>query len=218
MKHCRFEDIGMGVYTNYSGSSNFYIADNWFIGRNDPDHVIGWTGDFWAQFARPGSGQKFPPQMLSYIAVKVYGPGHVIAYNYVANFHDGIDIETYGNPDGSSAADGPKYPPQGVLGPPAGGDRFLQQLHDQLPRQPVRNRRRDAQYPGDAEHDDQFRSHAFCNQPSNGGPGLLDTQHCVSSAGRVHQADQRFGWRAVLQQHDLVGDAGGGNVEYSLAK
>ena len=27
--------------------------------------------------------------MGSYIAVKVYG--HVIAYNYVANFHDGID-------------------------------------------------------------------------------------------------------------------------------
>ncbi len=29
---------------------------------------------------------------------------------YVANFHDGIDIETYGNPDGSAAVDGPKYP------------------------------------------------------------------------------------------------------------
>ncbi len=57
VKHCRFEDIGMGVYTNYSGSSNFYIADNWFIGKNDADHVIGWTGDFWAQFAKPGSGQ-----------------------------------------------------------------------------------------------------------------------------------------------------------------
>ena len=57
-------------------------------------------------------GQKFPPVMASYIAVKVYGPGHVVAYNYVANFHDGIDIETYGNPDGSAAVDGPNYPPQ----------------------------------------------------------------------------------------------------------
>ena len=46
-------------------------------------------------------GQVFPPKMASYIAVKVYGSGHVIAYNYVANFHDGIDVETYGNPDGS---------------------------------------------------------------------------------------------------------------------
>ena len=37
--------------------------------------------------------------------------GHVMAYNYVANFHDGIDVETYGNPDGNTpdptAATGP---------------------------------------------------------------------------------------------------------------
>ncbi len=109
VKRCRFEDIGMGVYTNYSGSNNFYIADNYFIGRNDPKHMIAWTGNFWAQFAGV-EGQVFPPKMASYIAVKVYGSGHVIAYNYVANFHDGIDTETYGNPDGSAAIDGPKYP------------------------------------------------------------------------------------------------------------
>jgi hypothetical protein len=111
VKHCRFEDIGMGVYTNYSGSKNFYIADNYFIGRNDPKHLISWAGNFWAQFAGI-DGQVFPPKMASYIAVKVYGSGHVIAFNYVANFHDGIDNETYGNPDGSAAADGPKYPPK----------------------------------------------------------------------------------------------------------
>jgi hypothetical protein len=35
-----------------------------------------------------------------------------VAYNYVADFHDGIDIETYGNPDGSHAIDGPNYPPK----------------------------------------------------------------------------------------------------------
>ena len=34
-------------------------------------------------------------------AVKVYGQGHVVAYNYVANWHDGIDIATYGDPDGT---------------------------------------------------------------------------------------------------------------------
>jgi hypothetical protein len=109
VKHCRFEDIGMGVYTNYSGSKDFYIADNYFIGRNDPKHMIGWAGNFWAQF-NGVDGQVFPPKMASYIAVKVYGSGHVMAYNYVANFHDGIDTETYGNPDGSAAIDGPKYP------------------------------------------------------------------------------------------------------------
>ena len=50
--------------------------------------------------------------MASYTAVRLYGPGHVVAYNYVADFHDGIDIETYGNPDGSHAIDGPHYPPR----------------------------------------------------------------------------------------------------------
>jgi hypothetical protein len=111
VKHCRFENVGLGVFSNYSGSSDFYIADNTFIGRDDPDHLIGWSGNYWAQF-NGVDNQKFPPTMASYVAVKVYGPGHVVAYNYVANFHDGIDVETYGNPDGSSAADGPHYPPK----------------------------------------------------------------------------------------------------------
>ena len=44
VKHCRFEDVGAGIFTNYSGSSNFYIADNYFIGRDDPesrDRLVG---------------------------------------------------------------------------------------------------------------------------------------------------------------------------------
>ena len=44
VKKSRFENVGAGVFTNYSGSSNFYIADNWFYGRNDPNHLIGWAG------------------------------------------------------------------------------------------------------------------------------------------------------------------------------
>ena len=32
VKRCRFEQVGMGVFTNYSGSSNFYIADSVFLG------------------------------------------------------------------------------------------------------------------------------------------------------------------------------------------
>jgi hypothetical protein len=111
VKRCRFENIGLGVFSNYSGSSDFYIADNYFFGRDDPNRLIGWSGAYWAQFAGVDN-QKFPPTMASYVAVKIYGPGHVVAYNYVANFHDGIDVETYGNPDGSSAVDGPQYPPR----------------------------------------------------------------------------------------------------------
>jgi hypothetical protein len=42
-------------------------------------------------FARDG-------RLLSQFAVKVYGSGHVVAYNRVRNFHDGIDHATYGDP------------------------------------------------------------------------------------------------------------------------
>jgi hypothetical protein len=169
VKHCRFEDVATGVFSNYSGSSNFYIADNYFIGRDDPNHVIGWSGNFWAPF-NGVEGQKFPPVMGSYVAVKVYGPGHVIAYNYVANFHDGIDIETYGNPDGSAAADGPKYPPREYWDRrPVAIDfynNYMTNFHDN---------------PFEADggmHNVRIMrnmivnsaSHAFCNQPVLGGP------------------------------------------------
>ena len=117
VKNSRFEDVGVGVFTNYSGSSNFYITDNWFYGRNNPERLIGW-GDpqLWRRFDGV-DGQVHPPVMASYVAVKLYGPGHVVAYNYIADFHDGIDVETYGNPDGvvasgPGAPDGPKYPPR----------------------------------------------------------------------------------------------------------
>ena len=111
VKRCRFEDVGMGVFTNYSGSSDFYIADSVFIGRNDARHLTGWTGAFWQQFEHV-EGQEFPPVMKSYTGIRLYGPGHVVAHNYVANFHDGIDTEMYGMPDGSHPIEGPNYPPR----------------------------------------------------------------------------------------------------------
>ncbi len=49
----------------------------------------------WAKF--PG----YPALITSEYAIKIYGQGHVVAYNYVANWHDGIDIATYGDPDGT---------------------------------------------------------------------------------------------------------------------
>jgi hypothetical protein len=111
VKHCRFENVSIGINTSYSGSRDFTITDNTFIGRDDSRHLQGWNGDFWLQF-NGVEGQKFPAPLVSYTAVRVYGGGHVVAYNYVANFHDGIDVETYGNPDGSDAANGPYYPPK----------------------------------------------------------------------------------------------------------
>ncbi len=98
VKRCRIENVGMGVHTDWSGSKDFYIADNVFIGRHVPDQLQGWY-----QSPRPSP---YPyGKCLSEYAVKVAGQGHVICHNYVANFHDGIDHATYGVPDG--------YPPYG---------------------------------------------------------------------------------------------------------
>ncbi len=99
LKRSKLENIGRGVFTDFGGAQNFYIADNVFVGRNDPGHLMGWIGRTWQ--GRPG----FPQPLLSEYAVKVYGSGHVIAHNRLANFHDGIDHATYGNPD-----DWPKTP------------------------------------------------------------------------------------------------------------
>jgi len=94
VKNCRFENIGFGVWTEYAGSSDFYIADNLFIGRDDRYRLLGWTGVYWASVGPYGSHP-----MVSYYAIKVYGPGHVIARNAIAYFHDSIGISTYGPPE-----------------------------------------------------------------------------------------------------------------------
>lgn len=169
VKRCRFENVGFGVFTNYAGSSNFYIADNFFIGRDDPNHLFGWIGNFWAQF-NGVNGQKFPPVMASYTAVRLYGPGHVVAYNYVANFHDGVDVETYGNPDGSHAIDGPHYPPREYWNRrPVAIDyynNYMTNFHDNA-----------FEIDGSMHNIRVMRnmmvnsaSHPFCNQPAIGGP------------------------------------------------
>jgi len=174
VKRSRFERVGAGVFTNWSGSSNFYIADNVFLGRNDPNHLIGWAGDMWIQF-RGVDGQIFPPVMSSYVAVKLYGPGHVVAHNYIAHFHDGINVETYGNPDGSVASgpgieDGPKYPPREYWDRrPVAIDFYNNHItnsHDN----PIET-------DGSMHNIRVMRnlfinhaSHAFCNQPALGGP------------------------------------------------
>jgi len=169
VKRCRIENVGLGIFSNYSGSSDFYIADNYFTGRDDPNHMIGWSGAFWAQFDGV-EGQKFPPVMASYTAVRVYGPGHVMAYNYVANFHDGIDVETYGNPDGSNALDGPHYPPKEYWERrPVAIDyynNYMTNFHDNA-----------FEIDGSMHNVRVMRnmmlnsaSHPFCNQPALGGP------------------------------------------------
>jgi hypothetical protein len=100
LRHCRLENIGRGVQADWSGSKNFYIADNVFIGRHDPKRLLSWWWqEVWGKF------ENYPAVITSDYAVKVYGQGHVIAYNYAGGWHDGITVATYGNPDGT-AADG----------------------------------------------------------------------------------------------------------------
>jgi len=174
VKKSRFENVGAGIFTNYAGSSQFYIADNTFLGRNDPTHLIGWAGDLWTKY-NGIEGQIFPPKMASYVAVKLYGPGHVVAYNYIADFHDGINVETYGNPDGSFASgpdiiDGPKYPTREYWDRrPVAIDfynNYITNSHDN----PI-------EADGSMHNIRIMRnmlinhpSHAFCNQPTLGGP------------------------------------------------
>ncbi|MEY4965524.1 MAG: hypothetical protein RL274_1107 [Pseudomonadota bacterium] len=89
----RLYNIGRGVRQDWHKSHDFYIADNVFLGRHNPDRVTAWINkDFWGKY--PG----YPARLEDEYAVKVYGQGHVVAYNYVANFHDGIDHATFGNP------------------------------------------------------------------------------------------------------------------------
>jgi hypothetical protein len=130
---------------------------------------MGWIGAFWAQF-NGVEGQQFPPKLVSYTAVRLYGPGHVVAYNYVANFHDGVDVETYGNPDGSDAIDGPHYPPRKYWDRrPVSIDyynNYMTNFHDNA-----------FEIDGSMHNVRVMRnmminsaSHPFCNQPAIGGP------------------------------------------------
>jgi hypothetical protein len=94
VRNCRFEDVGVGIWTENADSRDFFISDNLFLGREDRMRLIGWN-----QAGQRTAGI-YPSHLLrSFFAVKVYGPGHVIAHNAVAYFHDGIDISTYGPPE-----------------------------------------------------------------------------------------------------------------------
>jgi len=100
VKNCRFEQVGFGVWTEFAGSSDFYIADNLFLGRDDRFRLIGWGG---VQREPGGNAWPIPAYgshlLTSYYAIKVYGPGHVIARNSIAYFHDALGISTYGTPE-----------------------------------------------------------------------------------------------------------------------
>ncbi len=86
-------NVGRVVRDDWAKSKDYYIANNVFLGRHDPARITSWIGnDVWAKYG------EFPALITSEYAVKVYGQGHVVAHNYVANFHDAIDDATFGVP------------------------------------------------------------------------------------------------------------------------
>jgi len=89
VRHCRLEDVGIGVHNEWAGSKNYYIADNIMIGRDDHHRVNGWSN-----MTTYG-----PSPVNSYYGVKVYGQGHVICHNKISYFHDGVCVSTYGIPE-----------------------------------------------------------------------------------------------------------------------
>ena len=93
VRNCRFEDVGVGVFTESEDARDFTITDNLFLGREDQHRVIGWN-----QAGSRSAGIYPSHELRSFYAVKVYGPGHVIAHNSIAYFHDGVCVTTYGPP------------------------------------------------------------------------------------------------------------------------
>ena len=103
VKRVKFEKVGTAVHSDWSGTSGFYIADNDMLGRESLDYVFTWYGiKPWVD--RPDFEER--GKMKSFYAVSIYGQGHVMAYNRVRGFHDGLDHATYGMPD-----DYPNTPP-----------------------------------------------------------------------------------------------------------
>lgn len=91
VRNCRFENVGCAVNAQYGGSRNFYIADNVIIGREDQDRLHGWT-DNWKKYGRLSD-------LKSFIAIDINGQGHVVCHNYVAYFHDAMDVTEQGPPE-----------------------------------------------------------------------------------------------------------------------
>ena len=125
VKNCTFINVGEGVWTEYAGSRNYYIADNTFIGREDPDHFYSWSGSpssvtgtptwqaIWSLPALQPQPTTYVGPIYSYAAVKVYGQGHVVAYNYITRYHDGFDFDTHSVPEGYPDPDaGPSLVPR----------------------------------------------------------------------------------------------------------
>ncbi len=99
LKNSKVYNVGRAVHDDWSGSKNFYIADNVFTGRLiGREKLVGPNGGKWDNL--PGGPEVLGGGGGSEYAVKVYGQGHVVAFNKMYGWHDAIDVATYGSPDG----------------------------------------------------------------------------------------------------------------------
>jgi hypothetical protein len=119
VKRSIFRNIAAGIWTEWPKSKWFYIADNYFYGRNETNYQTAWGGAvfgaLWQQHVANGTAETTPVTVqpvaggpandknqatyqapnIAYFATKLYGSGHTVAYNYAAYFHDGFDFDTH---------------------------------------------------------------------------------------------------------------------------
>jgi len=189
LKHSRIENIGRAVEDDWSGSKDFYIADNVFIGRHDANKLQSWwTPAVWAKF--PG----YPAPITSEYAIKIYGQGHVVAYNYVANWHDGIDIATYGDPDGTPNALANRARQTGLPVSP--------ELRDRLP------------VSIDFYNNDIYNMADNCIEADGGAHNIrVFRNRCFSSAGGGLSAQPTFGGPLYFYQNLVYDTTTGGPLK-----
>ena len=101
VKNCRFENVGFGVWTEYAGSSDFYIADNLFLGRDDRFRLIGWTGPRWAS-AGP---VRLPPadQLLRDQGLRPGSRDRAQRHRVLPRWHRHLDLRHAGEGSGAAA-------------------------------------------------------------------------------------------------------------------
>jgi hypothetical protein len=112
VKKCRFENVGISIFSQYVGSKNFYVADNVMLGRQDPTRLVGWITTIIDKLAgepppyeyavRWQDYPGYPAQKgVSSMAIQINGSGHVVCHNYIAHFFDGI-FTSYSDPEEAS--------------------------------------------------------------------------------------------------------------------
>ena len=156
VRNCRFEDIGFGVWTEYAGSSDFYIVDNIFLGRMEQRNLlVGWTGRLWRSAGPYGSHEV--RSLLRSEGLRT-GPRHRSQRRRVLpRRHRHLDLR---NPR-------ERPTPARLL------HRHPQQRHPYVGRRLHRDRRRSPQHPGLQQPRRQRGPRGYSAQPVFGGPAYF---------------------------------------------